>query len=71
MYSDTIVLSKKDIVLFADSTPREMKMKDINSKIKRGRIHQKSLPGTKSKTVESLCGTDDKIYKWKVEELMF
>ena len=48
-YSDSIMPNKKDIVLFADSILRRMKMKDINSKIKWGRIHLKSFPGGKSK----------------------
>ena len=48
-YSDVIMPNKKDIVLFADSILRGMKMKAINSKIKRGKIHLKSFPGGKSK----------------------
>ena len=36
-YSYSIVPDKKDIVLFADSIPRGMKMEDMNSKIKGGR----------------------------------
>ena len=42
-------LKKIDMVLFVESTPKRMEMKDIDSQIKGRRIYLKSLPGTKSK----------------------
>ena len=48
-YSDAVTPNKKDILLFADSIPRKMKVKDIISKIKGGRIHLKLFPGAKTR----------------------
>ena len=35
-------------MLFADSTPKSMKIKDINRRVKGGKIHLKSFPGAKA-----------------------
>ena len=41
LYSAAVMDNKKYIDLFAETIPREIKIKDINSKIKRGRIQPK------------------------------
>ena len=40
-YGNTVNTKRKDIALFADSIPKGMKTKDINSRIKDGKIHLK------------------------------
>ena len=47
-YGNTVNTKRKDTALFADSIPKGMRMKDINSRIKGGQIHLKSFPGAKS-----------------------
>ena len=47
-YGNTVNTKRKDIELFADSIPKCMRMKDINSRIKGGKIHLKSFPGAKA-----------------------
>ena len=39
---------QKDISLFADRIPKGMRMKNLNSRVKGGKIHLKSLPGAKA-----------------------
>ena len=39
---------RKDFALFANSIPKGMRMKDINSRNKVGKIHLKSFPGAKA-----------------------
>ena len=47
-YGNTVNLKRKDIALFADSIPKRMRMKDIYSRVKGGKIHLKSLPRAKA-----------------------
>lgn len=51
LYSSAVIDNKKYIYLFAETIPREIKMKDINSKIKRGRIQPKQFLDAKSKVL--------------------
>ena len=39
---------RNNIALFADSIPKGMKMKDLNSRVKGGKIHLKLFPGAKA-----------------------
>ena len=41
-YVNAVNLRRKDIALFADSIPKGMRMKDLNSRVKGGKIHLKS-----------------------------
>ena len=47
-YGNTVNTKRKDIALFANSIPKGMRMKDINSGNKSGKIHLKSFPGVKA-----------------------
>ena len=47
-YGNKVNTTRKDIALFADSIPKGMRMKDINSRIKGGKTHLKSFPGAKA-----------------------
>ena len=47
-YGNTVNTKRKDIALFADSIPKGMRMKDINSCIKGGKIHLKPFHGAKA-----------------------
>ena len=47
-YRNAVNPNRKDISLFADSIPKGMRMKDLNSRVKGGKIHLKSFPGAKA-----------------------
>ena len=47
-YGNAVNPKRKDTALFADSMPKVMRMKDLNSHLKGGKIHLKSFPGAKS-----------------------
>ena len=47
-YGNAVNPRRKDIALFADSIPKGMRMKDLNSRVKGGKIHLKSFPGAKA-----------------------
>ena len=47
-YGNTVNTKRKDTALFADSIPKGMRMNDINSCIKGGKIHLKLLHGAKA-----------------------
>ena len=47
-YGNTVNTKRKDIALFVDSIPKGMRMKDINSRIKGGKMHLKSFPDAKA-----------------------
>ena len=47
-YRNAVNPNRKDISLFADSIPKGMRMKDLNSRVKGGKIHLKSFPGVKA-----------------------
>ena len=47
-YGKAVNPRRKDIALFADSIPKGMRMKDLNSRVKGGKIHLKSFPGAKA-----------------------
>ena len=44
-YGNAVNAKRKDIALFADSIPKGIKMKDLNSRVKGGKIHLKWFPG--------------------------
>ena len=46
--TDLFHQSKRNIALFADSIPRGIKVKDLNQKIKRARIHLKAFPDARA-----------------------
>ena len=47
-YGNAVNPRRKDIPFFADSIPKGMRMKDLNSHVKSGKIHLKSFPGAKA-----------------------
>ena len=47
-YRNAVNPNRKDISLFADSIPKGMRMKDLNSRVKGGKIHLKSFPDAKA-----------------------
>ena len=47
-YDNAVNPRRKDIALFADSIPKGMRMKDLNSRVKGGKIHLKPFPGAKA-----------------------
>ena len=47
-YENTVKHKKKDIVLFAESIPKVMRIKDINSRLKGRKIHLKSFSAAKA-----------------------
>ena len=47
-YRNAVNPNRKDISLFADSIPKGMRMKDLNSRVKGGKIHLKSFLGGKT-----------------------
>ena len=47
-YGNAVNPKRKDNTLFAGSIPKGMRMKDLNSRVKGGKIHLKSFPGTKA-----------------------
>ena len=47
-HENAINSKQKDIALFADSIPKGMTMKDLNSRVKGGKIYIKSFPGAKA-----------------------
>ena len=47
-YGNAVKPRQKDIALFADSIPKGKRMKDLNGRIKGGKIHLKSFPGAKA-----------------------
>ena len=47
-YGNTVNHKRKDIALFADSIPKGIRMKDLNSRVKGRKIHLKSFPGAKA-----------------------
>ena len=46
---NAVNLKRKDITLFAYSIPKGMRMKDLNSCVKGGKIHLKLFPGATAK----------------------
>ena len=47
-YGNTVNTKRKDIALFADSIPKSIRMKDISSRYKGGKIHLISFPCAKA-----------------------
>ena len=47
-YGNAVNPKRKDIALFADSIPKDMRMNDLNSRVKGGKIHLKSFHGPKA-----------------------
>ena len=47
-YGNVVNPKRKDIALFADSIPKVMRMKDLNSRVKGGKIHLKLFAGAKA-----------------------
>ena len=47
-YRNAVIPKKGDIVLFSDSIPRGMNIKEINRQIQDGRVHVKTFTGAKS-----------------------
>ena len=47
-YGNAVNPKRKDIVLFADSIPKCMRMKELNSRVKGGKIHLKSFRSAKA-----------------------
>ena len=46
-YGNAVNSKRKDTALFADSVTKGMRMKDLNIRVKGGRIHLKSFSGAK------------------------
>ena len=63
-YGNTVNTKRKDIALFADSIPKGMRMKDINSCIKGGKIHLKSFPGAKASQLNHYIKPTLKEYRY-------
>ena len=47
-YGNAVNPKWKDTALFADSIPKDMRMKDLNSQVKGGKIHLNLFPGAKA-----------------------
>ena len=63
-YGNTVNTKRKDIALFADSIPKGMRIKDINSCIKGGKIHLKSFPGAKASQLNHYIKPTLKEYRY-------
>ena len=46
-YGNAVNPKRKDITLSADTIPKGMRLNDLNSRVKGGKIHLKSFPGAK------------------------
>ena len=55
---------QKNIALFVDSTPKGMRMKDLNSRVKGGKIHLKSFRGAKASQLNHYIKPTLKEYKY-------
>ena len=53
-YSNAVMQKKKNIAHFLDSILRGIKMKRLNSQVKEGRIHLRSIPWRQSQSAKSL-----------------
>ena len=47
-YGNSVNPKRKDIALFADSIPKGTRMKDLNIRVKGGKVHLKSFFGAKA-----------------------
>ena len=47
-WSNLLLVGNQIIALFSDSIPRRIKLKELNQKINRGRIHLKDFPGARA-----------------------
>ena len=63
-YGNAVNPKQKDIALFADSIPKGMRMKDLNSQFKGGKIHLKSFPGTKASQLNHYIKPNLEEYKY-------
>ena len=53
-YGNAVNPKRKDIALFSDSIPKGMRMKDVNSQVKGGKIHLKLFPDAKATLTTTL-----------------
>ena len=64
-YGNAVNPRRKDIALFADSIPKGMRMKDLNSRVKGGKIHLKSFPGAKASQLNHYIKPTVEEYKYE------
>ena len=50
-FSNVVIPKEKNITLFSDSIPRGMKINQLISQMKEGRIHLKAFPGAKAESL--------------------
>ena len=63
-YGNAVNTKRKNTALFADSIPEGMKMKDLNSCVKGGKIHLKSFPGAKANQLKHYIKPKLEEYKY-------
>ena len=63
-YVNAVNPRRKDIALFADSIPKGMRMEDLNSCVKGGKIHLKSSPGAKASQLKHYIKPTLEEYKY-------
>ena len=64
-YGNAANARRKDIALCADSTPKGIRMKDLNSCVKGGKIHLKSFPGAKASQLNHYIKPTVEEYKYE------
>ena len=63
-YGNAVNPRRKDFVLFADIIPKGMRMKDLNSRVKGGKIHLKLFPGVKASQLNHYIKSTLEEYKY-------
>ena len=63
-YGNAVNPKRRDIALIADGIPKGMRMKDLNSRLKGGKIHLKSFAGAKASQLSHYIKPKLKEYKY-------